>query len=55
VEPWVTLAKSVGVELVEWAPTWVQQVFMQRDRYWTREAVALREKRKEVLRRLGFE
>jgi len=55
VEPWITLAKSTGVELVEWAPTWVQQVFLQRDRYWTREAVALRERRKEVLRRLGFE
>jgi len=55
VEPWVTAAREMGVELVEWAPTWVQQVWARRDRYWTREAVELREKRKEILRRVGFE
>ena len=54
IEPWITIARDLGIKLVEWAPTWVQEVWVQRDLYWTREAVELRERRKEVLRRLGF-
>lgn len=54
IEPWITLAKEYGVKLIEWAPTWVQEYFLQRDLYWTRESVELRERRKEILKRLGF-
>jgi len=48
-------AKKSGIEVVEWAPTWVEEIWLERDKYWTPEAVSLRERRKEVLRRLGFE
>lgn len=48
------LARQHGVELVKWAPTWVIEVWREKDLYWTKEAVELRERRKEVLRRLGF-
>jgi len=54
-EPWITIARELGIELVEWAPTWVKEIWIQHDLYWTREAVELRERRKEVLKRLGFE
>jgi len=54
VEPWITAAKEYGIELVNWVPTWVEEIWLQRDLYWTKEAVELRERRKEVLRRLGF-
>jgi len=54
VEPWITVAKNMGIRLVEWAPTWVWEIWRQRDLYWTKEAVELRERRKEVLKRLGF-
>jgi len=54
VEPWITAAKTHGVKLIEWSPVWVREVWLQKDLYWTREAVELRERRKQVLRRLGF-
>jgi len=49
------VAKIHDVEIDEWAPTWVLERWQETQLYWTREAHELRERRKEVLRRLGFE
>jgi len=52
---WVVAAgKRMGVEILDWAPDWVLKIWEERDKYWTREAVAKREARKAVLRRLGY-
>jgi len=47
-------AERMGVKLIAWAPVWVQEIWLERNKYWTKEMVELRERRKEVLRRLGF-
>jgi len=47
-------AKLCEVELEEWAPTWVLERWHETQLYWTKPAHELRERRKEVLRRLGF-
>ena len=53
--PWVeNAAKAAGVKTVIWAPVWIQEIWIERDKYWTKETVELRERRKEILRRLGF-
>lgn len=53
-EPWTSLCEKYGIRMVDWAPTWVQEYFVRRDLYWTKEQVELRERRKEVLKRLGW-
>jgi len=50
----VPLAKRLNVELVTWAPDWVLEYWAERDKYWTPEAVAERERRKQILKALGF-
>jgi len=52
---WVlTAAEKAGVKVVEWAPPWIVTIWEERDKYWAPEAVAAREERKKVLRKLGY-
>ena len=54
--PWVeTAGKRNDVEVVVWAPDWLHEIWEERDKYWTAPKVFEREKRKETLRRLGYE
>jgi len=46
-------AETYGVKLIEWAPDYIMQAWMEKQTYWTREAVEIRERRKEILERLG--
>lgn len=43
-----------GIEVVEWSPPWVTQVWEERNKYWTADALLEREKRKDTLRKLGY-
>jgi hypothetical protein len=53
--PWVLMAaEKAGVHVVEWAPPWIVEIWEERDKYWTPQAVKTREERKEVLKKLGF-
>jgi len=53
--PWILeAAKKANIKIVTWAPAWVHQIWMERDKYWTPDAVEKREFRKSVLKRLGF-
>ena len=53
---WVrSYAEAAGVNVVVWAPKWVLEIWRERDLYWQKPAVELREWRKEILRRLGYE
>lgn len=53
--PWVkAAAPDLGVEVYDWAPDWVIQIWEERDKYWTPEARMKRRERKELLARLGF-
>uniref|UniRef100_A0A6M3XSH4 Uncharacterized protein n=1 Tax=viral metagenome TaxID=1070528 RepID=A0A6M3XSH4_9ZZZZ len=54
--PWVQeAADRAGVNVIKWAPRWIQEIWQERDKYWTPEAVEKREERKKVLRSLGFD
>ena len=54
--PWVeAYAREANVEIIVWAPAWVLEIWRQRDLYWQKPAVELREWRKEILTRLGYE
>jgi len=54
--PWVTsMALNSGVKVVVWAPDWVLKIWEERNKYWEPEQRLLREQRKEVLRKLGYE
>jgi len=48
------IAKELNVEIVNWAPDWVKRIWAERDKYWTPEAEMERERRKEILRKIGF-
>ena len=55
--PWV---KSAAVDLdvkvvTNFVPGYIKEAWEQRDKYWTKEAVEARDKRKEKMRELGFE
>jgi len=53
--PWVIEAgKANNIKVIIWAPDWVRKIWEERDKYWTREARYKREKRKALLRRLGY-
>jgi hypothetical protein len=53
---WVlTAAEKAGIKVVEWAPPWIVQIWEERDKYWAPEAVKLRNERKKVLSKLGYE
>jgi len=53
--PWVRqAAQQMGVELVEYAPNWVVQIWEERDKYWTPEAVSARELRKKRMVAAGL-
>jgi len=52
---WVTeAAEKAGVRIVLWAPPWIIPIWEERDKYWAPDAVAAREQRKEVLKKLGY-
>ncbi len=53
--PWVKkAAESMGVEVIDWAPDWVLEIWEERDKYWTAEYRLKREDRKALLRKLGM-
>ena len=53
--PWVIeYAKGSGVEVKIWGPDWVLDIWREKDIYWQKPAVEVREHRKEILRRLGY-
>jgi len=53
--PWVIAAgRRTGVIVLVEAPEEVLKIWRERDKYWTREAIYKREKRKAFLRRHGF-
>lgn len=53
--PWVVkAAKEMGVQVIDWAPDWVLDVWNERDKYWTPEYRIKREERKRLLKRLGL-
>ena len=52
---WVIAAgKNMGVEVEVWAPDYIKHVWEERDKYWTKESVEEREKRKQKLKELGY-
>ena len=54
--PWVrTAAENMDVKVYVWAPDWVKKIWEERDKYWQPRQVFEREKRKKILRDLGFE
>lgn len=54
--PWVkTACIRNNVELKVWTPDWIREIWEDRDKYWTAPKVFERERRKKVLRDLGFE
>ena len=54
--PWVkTACSKMNVDYVVYAPDWIQQIWEDRDKYWTAGRVFERERRKKALRDLGFE
>lgn len=53
--PWVlNAATNNNVKIIEWAPTWVVQIWEERDKYWAPENVAKRDQRKQKLQEMGF-
>jgi hypothetical protein len=53
--PWViAAAKEIGVEVEVGAPDWIMEVWLERDKYWTKEAVEARSERKRTLEKLGY-
>jgi len=53
---WVkTAAARTGVNVSTEAPDYIKQVWEERDKYWTKPFMEQREKRKEVLRKMGYE
>lgn len=53
--PWVKTAAAVtGVEVIDWAPDWVVEIWEERDKYWTPEYRLKREARKALLKRLQY-
>jgi len=50
----IRAAEKLNVEIVNWAPKWIMEIWAERDKYWTAEAVAERERRKQILKKLGF-
>lgn len=54
--PWVIdAARIAGVKVVTtFVPEYIQRVWNERDKYWTKEAIEKREERKRMLQELGF-
>jgi len=53
---WVfTAASQQGITVDTDAPDFIRVAWEERDKYWTKDYVEKREKRKEVLRRMGYE
>jgi len=50
-----TAAAKLGVQIVTWAPDYIKKAWEERDKYWTPPYILKRERRKEILRRLGFD
>ena len=54
--PWVkATCKEQDVVMRVWAPDWVKKIWEERDKYWTPKYAVERERRKGILRDLGFE
>ena len=54
--PWVkSAASNLGVKVVSnFVPEYIKQVWEERDKYWTKEAMEQREERKRKLQELGI-
>jgi len=53
--PWVlNAAKNSNVRVIEWAPPWIVQIWEERDKYWSPEAVAKRDQRKQKMQEAGL-
>ena len=54
--PWVVeAAGKAGVEIVNYAPKWVVDIWEERDRYWSKKAIEERDLRKKRMRAAGIE
>ena len=52
---WVQVAaKNMGISVYADAPQEILDVYNERDKYWTKEAIRKREKRKAKLKELGY-
>ena len=53
---WVrAAAQNMGVKVVsDWVPDYIKQAWDERDRYWTKEAIELREERKRRMQEAGI-
>lgn len=52
---WVKQAAAgLKVDVVVWAPEYIKQAWDERDKYWTKEAIQLREERKRKLQEAGY-
>jgi hypothetical protein len=53
---WVlTAAQNLGVRVVHtFTPEYIKQAWDERDKYWTKDAIALREERKRKLQEAGY-
>jgi len=53
--PWVIeAAEDMGVAVDVWVPDFIEKVWEERDKYWTKDALAQREARRSKLRELGY-
>lgn len=53
--PWVLeAAEGMGVTVEVWVPPFIQKVWEERDKYWTKDAIKKREARKRKLEELGY-
>jgi len=54
--PWIEeAAEKAGVAVIRFTPPWILEIWEDRDRYWTPEAIAKREEKKRILRSLGID
>jgi len=54
--PWVLqAAEKADIAIVRYAPDWLVQIWEERDKYWTKDAVKKREERKATLRKFGYD
>ena len=53
--PWIMeLAGEMGVQVIDWVPDWVADIWEDRDKYWTPDYQMKRADRKRILKMLGF-
>lgn len=53
--PWVLqAAEKAEINVIRFAPPWIVEIWEERDKYWTKEAVQKREQRKATLKAHGY-